>query len=318
VSTAVNPTNTRKMKVTAGSFIIVLICSVAVICILANSFDEVDANQFGLKQDVFTKQILGDPVRGGGLQWVGWQYKYIKYPATWQTVSFLPGTDADDIPINTQTKDGLAITFDASFQYKLKLESLKQLYFDFGTEFHKEIVQVSRGALRNVASMYSATQFLQNRSLVSDEMRDGIIDALTSMNIDIESFQLRAITLPKAFMDETEKVEVARLEQQIARYELDASIIAAQQTVVEAQAAANVSIIQAYAAANVSLIQAQAQVASLNLTKSMETATIADLMNATGMNATQVIAFFYVQALEHLPPGTTLVLGDFVSLLLGI
>jgi regulator of protease activity HflC (stomatin/prohibitin superfamily) len=309
---------TNKPKTRAAVVLVLLACAITAASLLANGFETVDVNEYGLKQNVFTKEIMGDPVRGGGLQWVGLEYGYIRFPATWQDVMFLPGDDADDIPINTQTRDGLAITFDASFQYKLKIESIKELYFNFGTEYHLQIIQVSRGALRNTASLFSATQFLQNRSGVSNAMRDGIITSLASMNIDVESFQLRAITLPLAFMDATEDVEVARLKQQIAEYELQAATIAAQQTILEARVAANVSLINAFAAANVSAIQARAQADALNITMAVEAASIATLMNATGMNVTQAIAYFYVQALEHLPEGTTLVFSDFVQLLLGV
>ncbi len=285
--------------------------------LLFSSFETLDVNEYGLKQNVFTKEIIGEPSRGGGWHYVGLEYDYIRFPATWQTVDFTPSASADDRPINTQTRDGLAITFDASFQYRLNMSSLRDTYSSFGVEYNKQIVEVSRGSLRNVAAIYSATEFLQNRTLVGDSMRVAIVSDLASMDIEIEFFQLRAITLPSAFMHETEQVEVARLQQQIATYELAAAQIAAQQTILEAEVAANVSLIQAYAAANVTLTEAIAQAEALNITRSMEALTLADLMNATGMNTTTVIAFLYVQALENLPPGTTLVLGDFVSLLIG-
>lgn len=286
--------------------------------LLGFSFETVEFNEYGLKQSFWTKAIVGDPVRGGGLQYIGLEYDFVKFPATWQTIDFTPSTSADDIPITTQTKDGLAITFDASFQYRLNKSMIVDLYSQFGTGYNTQIVQVSRGSLRNVAARYSALQFLQNRSQVSEAMRLEVVNDLSTLHIEIDFFQLRAITLPDAFMDATEQVEVARLQQQIAQYQLLAAEIAAQQTILEAEAAANVTIIQAYAAANVTVTNAIAQAQAMNITMSMESATLADMMAATGMNASQVIAFLYVQALENLPPGTTLVIGDFVSLLLGI
>ncbi len=279
-------------------------------------FETLDINEYGLKQNVFTKEIVGEPVRGGGLHFVGLDYDYIRFPATWQTIDFTPAAEADDKPINTQTRDGLAITFDASFQYKLNITNLEELYKNFGVDYHKQIVDVARGSLRNIAAVYSATEFLQNRSQVADAMRVSIVTDLASMNLELDFFQLRAITLPTAFMDATEDVEVARLQQQIAAYKLAAAEIEAQQIILDAEVAANVSLIEAFTAANVSMIDAAAQASALNITRAMESATLADLMAATGMNATTVIAFLYVQALENLPPGTTLVIGDFVSLLL--
>ncbi len=289
-------------------------------CIILSlaGFEMLDINEFGLKQNVFTKEIVGEPVRGGGWQFVGLDYDYIRFPATWQPIDFTTSSEADANPINTQTRDGLAITFDASFQYKLNISCLETLYSNFGLNYHLQIVEVARGSLRNIAAMYSATEFLQNRSEVANSMRLSIISDLATMNLELDYFQLRAITLPSAFMDATEEVEVARLQQQIATYQLAAAQIEAQQIILDAEVAANVSLIEAYAAANVSMIEATAQASALNITRSMESATLADLMNATGMNQTMVIAFLYVQALENLPPGTTLVLSDFVSLLLGI
>jgi regulator of protease activity HflC (stomatin/prohibitin superfamily) len=302
----------------AGAVIILLIAGGIVGSILIiGGFETLDYNEYGIKQNVFTKQLVGQPVRGGGLQFVGIEYDFIRYPATWQTVDFTLSESADDIPINTQTKDGLAITFDASFQYRLNMSMLIALYTNFGMNYNTQIVQVSRASLRNVAARYSATQFLQNRTQVSDAMRAEVIDDLESLNIEIDYFQLRAITLPTAFTNATEQVEVAKLQQQVAQYLLAAAQIAAKQTVLEAEAAANVTIIAAFAAANVTITQAQAQASALNITTSMQGMTIADFMSITGFNASMVIAYFYVQALQNLPPGTTLAIGDFISLLLG-
>nr|MDO8111321.1 SPFH domain-containing protein [Candidatus Sigynarchaeota archaeon] len=309
--------SSAKRAIKSLVLVLVLICGGTALIVTLAGYENLDVNEYGLKQNWITKEIVGDPVKGGGFHYVGIEYDYVRFPATWQDVQFIPH-DGDDIPINTQTKDGLAITFDASFQYKLKMESLKQVYSDFALGYNEQIVEVSRGALRNVASEYSATQFLQNRSSVADAMRVEIVNVLTSMDIEIEYFQLRAITLPEAFMEATEQVEVARLQQQIETYKLQAAIIAGQQTVLQAEIAANVTLIEAYAAANVTITEAQAQATALNITRSMESFTIAEFMTSTGMNETQAIAFFYVQALQNLPEGTVLVLSDFVSLLLGV
>ncbi len=295
---------------------LILVGGITCMILSLTGFEMLDINEFGLKQNVFTKEIVGEPVRGGGWQFVGLDYDYIRFPATWQPIDFTTSSDADASPINTQTRDGLAITFDASFQYKLNISALETLYSNFGLDYHQQIVEVARGSLRNIAAMYSATEFLQNRSDVANSMRVSIIADLTSMKLELDYFQLRAITLPFAFMDATEDVEVARLQQQIAAYEFAAAQIEAQQIILDAEVAANISLIAAYASANVSMIDATAQAFALNITRAMESATLADLMNATGMNATMVIAFLYVQALEHLPAGTTLVIGDFISLLL--
>ncbi len=297
---------------------LLLVGAIISLSLYLGSYEVLDVNELGLKQNIFTKELVGEPVRGGGWLFVGLEYDYIRFPATWQTIDFTPSSDADDIPINTQTRDGLAITFEASFQYKLNISSLKAMYEDFGSDYHQQIVQVSRGSLRNTAAIYSASEFLQNRSAVANAMRVAILSDLFSMHIAIEAFQLRAITLPTAFMQATEEVEVARLQQQIAQYKLAAAQIEAQVILLNASVAANVSLIQAYATANVTLVDAIAQAQALNITRTMEAATLADLMNATGMNATMAIAYLYVQALQNLPPGTTLVLSDFVSLLLGV
>jgi len=309
----------RDTKRAIGKFVIFLLIVGGVLTgiLLPLSYETVDANDYGLKQHWFTKKIDPTPVRGIGTHYVGIQYDYIRFPATWQTVEFSPASDADDIAISTQTKDGLAITFDASFQYKLRSEGLYDIYSQYGLTYNDQIVQVARGALRNTASQFSATEFLQNRSIVADAMKLDLNISIIHIQVDIEAFQLRQITLPQSFMDATEQVEVAKLQQTIAQYELEAAQIAAQIDIVEAQTAANVSLIQAYAAANVTEIDANAQANALNITMSMESYTMADFMNTTGMNASEAIAFFYVQALENLPEGTTLVLTDFVSLLLG-
>jgi hypothetical protein len=304
----------------AGVALILIIIGAGIgIGFLAFSFENLGENEYGLKVDVITRNVDPIPKRGGGLHFVGAFYDYIRFPATWVTVEFIPGDiEGDDYPVITQTKDGLAITFDASFQYKLKMESLYAIYMNYSNSYSSKLLQIARGSLRNTASKYSATQFLQNRENVSEAMRTDLWNSLTDINVDVEAFQLRTITLPASFMNATEQVEVAKLKQVIAQYELQAAVIAAQIGVVQAQALANISLIDAYAASNVTHIEALAQASALNISRSMESTTLADLMAATGMNASHVLAFLYIQALENLPPGTTLVLGDFLSILVGV
>lgn len=274
--------------------------------------EALDVNNYGLKQNFITKEVSPTARRGGGVHFVGIEYDYVRFPATWQQVDFTNDR------VTSQTNDGIELQLEISFQYQLDPSKLYDMYITFGATWRSQITIEARGDIRDTMALYTVDEFLQNRSLVSNALKTNLEAKMNAtMNIIVESFQLRKIVFPGWYLTLREDVAESQLLAQIAQYEQDAALIAAQTDLINAAAAANVSLIEAYAASNVTSIEAQAQANALNITMSMESFTMSDFMTQTGMNATEAIAYFYVQALENLPEGTTLVLGEFLSILIG-
>jgi regulator of protease activity HflC (stomatin/prohibitin superfamily) len=251
------------------------------------SFKSINFNEFALRQNIITKEISTE-IYGVGFYYTGLFETFIYFPSTWQTVEFSPAEDANDIPISTRTKDGLAVTADISFQYRINSSNLLTLYSEFGIDYEDFISKVARGVLRDVTSDYDAGDFFFNRTIVTQAMSDALVAKEAVLYVEIGEFQLRQIDLPDDYEKKIEDAEVAKLDQTVAQFELEA-----------AEIRARIDIVNAYASANATIINAAAAAQALNLTITAEGIALFNLANQTGFNTTELLYYLYIQAIEE-------------------
>jgi regulator of protease activity HflC (stomatin/prohibitin superfamily) len=292
----VNSFQIRWSKKKIIAIALTLIFSITGISLLLSSFESVDYNEYGLKQNIITKEI--DPeVYTVGLYFTGPFATFIRFPSTWQTIEFSPSWDADDIPISTRTEDGLDLEIDISFQYRLREADVLQLYSEYGLDYEHAMVKIARGVLRDVAGGYDALEFFYNRSLISNDMTQSLKSKENILFIQFGEFQLRNIDLPDEFEAAIEAVEVAKQEIKIAEYQQQAAVIRAQTLIIEAQAQMNITIIEAQAAAQ-----------ALNITITAEGEALFNLAQTLGLNQTELLIYLWINALEELDD-TYLIIG---------
>lgn len=300
--------NKVKKYLTIGAILIVMIIFAGILSsVIANSFEQIDYNEFGLKKNLLTNEIE-EQVYEEGLYFIGIFYDFLKFPGTWSTIEFSHDLDADDIPLTAHTKDGLQVVIETSFQFRLNKSDILFLYGQFGMDYKDYFRRVARSAIRDICGQFSAMEFYANRSDVIIAMGDTLFDNLAEL-IEVGAFQLRNIDLPNSFEQATEQLEVARIEIEIAGYAQQAAIIEAQTLVLQAQAQANITIIEAQAEANSSIIAAQAAAEALNITLTQEGLLLAQLANMTGLNSTELLTYLWIQAiLEH--DSSYLIIGE--------
>ncbi|TFF98819.1 MAG: prohibitin family protein [Promethearchaeota archaeon] len=222
--------------------VIILIATITGFSLLGFSFESVDYNQYGLKQNNLTKQIETTVYREG-LYFIGFWYDFITFPSTYTTIEFTPDPDASDIPINVQTKNGLLVKIDLSFQFRIRQTDLLALYSNYGMGYLDYIEAEARSALREVVGNFEAETLYANRSLVNADMSDALFSSLSSI-VDVGNFQLRHINFPDSFEEAVEQYEVWRVEVEIAQLEQEAEIIRQETEKLITEYAANNTIIE--------------------------------------------------------------------------
>lgn len=230
----------RKGRITA----VILIVAVVItgFFLLGFSFKQVDWNEYGLKQNSITKHIESD-VFEEGLHFVGFWNDFIIFPSTYVTVEFTPHPAADDIPISVQTKNGLQVQVDVSFQFRIRKTDLLQLYSEYGMAYKSYIQAVARSSLRAIVGESNAETLYANRSHVISEMANALYDSINSI-VEVGEFQLRSIDFPQTFQDAVEQYEVWRIEVEIAQLEQLAEIIKQETLTLVAEFTANRTVIE--------------------------------------------------------------------------
>lgn len=206
------------------------------------SFKQVNFNQYGLKQNIFTKEI-DTMVYTEGLHFVGFWNEFIIFPSTYITIEFTPSWKADDIPISVQTKNGLLVNIDLSFQFRIRKIDLLNIYSAYGIGIKSYIKAVARSALREVVGTYNAEVLYANRTEVNNAMYNALYNSINSI-VEVGNFQLRAISFPESFEHAVEQYEVWRIEVEIAQLEQQAELVRQITLTLVEQYSANRTIIE--------------------------------------------------------------------------
>lgn len=229
----------KKTRITVLSVIAIVIISGG--ALFGFSFKQVDWNEYGLKQNIFTKEIDSN-IYEEGFHFVGFYFEFIKFPSTYRTIEFTPSSSADDIPINVQTKNGLLVSVDVSFQFRIRKADLLQLYSDYGGAYISYIQAVARSSLRAVVGDNNAETLYANRSAIISEMSTALYNSLNSI-VDVGEFQLRSIDFPQSFENAVEQYEVWRVEVEIAQLEQLTEVIRQKTLTLVAEFTANRTVI---------------------------------------------------------------------------
>lgn len=284
-------------KINVVLLIIIIIGSIVGISITATSFESIDVTEYGIKQNIITRQIE-ESVYEEGFYYTSPVATFIRFPRTWQSVEFSPSETAQDVVVATRTEDGLDLQIDISFQYRLVKGTLISLYKEYGIFYETTLLKIARGVIRDVAGEYDALEFFYNRSTISAAMVYALQAKESVLYIQVGEFQLRNIDLPDSFEDAIEQVEVAKQEIKKAEYQQQAATIRARTLVIEAEAQFNIT-----------KIEAEAYAEALDIKLTAEGEALAELMTDLGFNSTEILTYLWIKAIEE-HDESYLIIGD--------
>jgi regulator of protease activity HflC (stomatin/prohibitin superfamily) len=291
----------RKGKILGGLIIGVLVIASFLVGYFFLAFKQIGYNEYGLNQDTITQQI-DNKVYSKGLYHIGVFNRFIKFPKTVQKIEFFDtyGNPGDTLgPLNSRTLDGLLIHIQLAFHYKLKSEEILNLYSTFGIEYEDRFIGQARTTLRDVASVYTAIEFFNNRTNIGNSMQISLGEELQNMFVDVIFLQMREIDLPDEFEEALKQVQIAQQQYQIALYEQEAAIVRAQTKIIEAQANANITVLTADATAEAYIINMKAQAEALNITLTAERLAYYAMGQELNLTSSELLALLWVMAIEE-------------------
>jgi regulator of protease activity HflC (stomatin/prohibitin superfamily) len=305
-----------KLKVGGGCCCAVLIASAIM---LGCSFGVLDPTQFALDYDTVNFQINENALYTGGRHFIGLGHTFIIFPKTLQTCrmgTFEGGEEVDGETFTTsslqaRTEDGLQVTLDISFQYRLTetIDAIIKLYSDFQDNYRPAYVRIARNVLRDVASEFQAFQYFYNRSIVGAKMREVLNSALANHSATVQAFQLLNVELPERFSSAIEGTEVARQAIENAKYQQDVARTEANTRVEEAKRQAEIILLQASATAKSTRLQAAAD-ANITLRQmEAETAAYKTIQTELDLTEDQLLSYVWLKAIQTRRPSTENVIG---------
>lgn len=274
-----------------------------------SGLEKLDTNQFGLARSTWSGEVETDMVYEAGMHWIGFFKEFISFPSIQQTIEYYT---SEGNAVTGRTQDGLAISLDISFQYRLVKEGITNLYLTMGESYDSVFWQFARDVVRDVASLYTAIEFFNNRTMIGSDMEMSMVDEFNAeYNVNIPAYQLLQIDLPDTFEQALERAEVARQEIEIALLEQEKALIEAETLILIAQAQYNVTMIEAQAEADAFLTIMNAQAEAVNITLSAQTEAYYALAQALNLTSAELLAFLWIQALTEIGEfGNLIIIGD--------
>jgi len=216
-------------------------------------------------------------------------------------------------PISSRTSDGLEVTLEISFQYKLIYEHLFDMYMTYGEDYHRFFINIAVDILMDAATNYTAYDFFMDRSKIGTNMQDALNKAYTTMCFStIDFFQLRAVDLPDKFEDAIQLSEVKKQDIQKAYAEMNKTAVELETLKMTANLQMNVTLNIALGDAQAILAQNNATVNSFKIVQNTQSSSYQGLKDALNLTNVQLLNFMRAKVVrDHVDDGLTISLNSF-------
>ncbi|MCY3412686.1 MAG: hypothetical protein INQ03_13695 [Candidatus Heimdallarchaeota archaeon] len=268
--------------------------------IIANP-ERVSFTEYGLAINIFTSEVK-EEVYEPGLYHVGPTWDIKTFDKTFNTIDFTAVEyDEDDVifsaPLVTRTIDGLGITLEISFQWKITKNGLRNLYLEYKDNYPEQVIRVARAELRDISSLFAGVDFFSNRTLIGDTQEQVLADVLSSIDIELGGFQLKEVDLPDDFEEKLKELEKARQDVLIALERQKQAIIEAETKLLVAKKEAEAEIIRANGSAQAFLIETKAQAEAVSILLNATGDALYNFATIMGFNSTEMLAYLWIDAL---------------------
>mmetsp|Transcript_30010 Transcript_30010/g.75706 ORF Transcript_30010/g.75706 Transcript_30010/m.75706 type:complete len:353 (-) Transcript_30010:304-1362(-) len=228
------------------------------------SLGSVPPLHYGIRYNHFSKSTDTATVYDPGRYLIGPFNKFLLFPSTVQNFEFAnePHIRVSGIryePLHTRTKEGLGLHLQVSLQYRLKRESLGNLYNEFNQNYEQVFTSSIRDVLIKAASEYEATQLWEERQAFGDKLQKMVSKELERTYAECWGLQLMIIDLPDDYENSIVRTQVQKQSLLMREQEQQSAKIRAETTVIQAEYSRKVKVIMAEGHANYTLLTKKAQ-----------------------------------------------------------
>lgn len=158
-----------------------------------------------------------------------------------KVVKFSTQTQEVKETLETPSKEGLSISLEASLLYRLDPEQAAQVYQTVGRDYLNVIlIPQFRSVVRSTTASYNAQAlYTSQREQLSGQIRQGLMEVISSRGMIVEDTPLRKIGLPPTLQQAIEAKLKAEQESQQMQFTLEKERQEAERKRIEAQGIAD-------------------------------------------------------------------------------
>jgi len=252
-----------------------------------------------LKYNRVFNTINPEPVYAPGLYFTGPFVSYWKYPRTLLTMEY--DSRHRDV-LDGRTSDGLPLSLQVAFQYKLMPDKLFHLYDTFESDYeaYQDTYKLfGIHLLTEISTNYTAYQFFNEKQRIADDMRK-IMDSFFQEKLfaEVVSLQINDDTLPEEFTNSV--LRAAIVKQNIAQMteQKKANVVEFQTDRIVAENQANVTIQKARGQSYKILQDARADASIVELQAQAETEAYNNIKGKLEMKGDNLVKYIWYDTIS--------------------
>ncbi|XP_063411692.1 uncharacterized protein LOC134694593 [Mytilus trossulus] len=254
-----------------------LIGGVILIAVLVGtSMKKLATGEVGIKYDTFQKDLGTETLREG-LHLGPPGYEFIIFPSTYKSLTF------DDL--ECLNKDGVKITLDVTYQYKVKSSKLRAVIMDFRNldGYTNVLINAGRSALHESCSYFNTSQFQAERAIFQEKVQEQIELRYEELHAIITDLQVSNIDRPSEYESAIRSKERAREDIQVANNERPRLLTEATTKQREAETQAKIIIDKAESDARILANKAHTEAQAIIAQYRKESEAYKQIVDATGL-----------------------------------
>lgn len=288
-------------QVACCGFIIVFI--LLLVIILPNALEKVGSTEVGLpynsvwgilgdQESLMTEGLKQKPVFGAIIKWPT-DYQIVEFKGTPSS----SGTSATRVArgIACNSKDGIQISLQASFQFVPKQAAIYKLTMDY-TDFktYEKLVKIqARSAIRHGCGNFTAQDFQTRRAEVQTVMESKVKEYCEKVyQATVKLLQLKNIERPAQYQSAVEGKESARSDIILAENERQQKLTVSYTALDKSYQLANATLDSAYTDGNITLAFAKADATAVTERYIAYSDSYGDAMDTHSLTPAGVLSYF--------------------------
>lgn len=295
---------------------------VAIVVMILMSFDSLEYQEMGLNYS-WLSDTVENRAYTSGRYYLGVGNHFIKFPRVVRSIFFVQSMDVKAVqgmqggsnaaqsaysgpPLQSRTRDGLNVRLEVSFQYKLDMLKLYELFSTLGPNYEHTLVRMAIEQITISATNHAAHFFFTNRSTIGLEMHNELQNHFKLYAFsEVPFFQLRTVHLPGEFEEALRQTQVKQQEIQIAKLEQKTNSVSYQTTVLQAEQEINVMMNQAEAEAAAIKAANEAYCTQYETTQTKQADALKMLVQKSGWTSTELLEYMKIRAMREHPSEKT-------------
>lgn len=182
------------------------------------SFHYINYDEYSLEQNVYGDVNI-DKVYTKGRVFKTLNYKFIKFPSTYQKIIF---------DSTVFSENGLEFILTATTQYRLPINNLGKIYNTYSTNYDSRVLNTAKQIVKNTASSFSVNSFLKNRTIIETTIGENMEIGL-NMSVKVESpsrfFKITNVIFPDSIIETSLDTAISLQNNQIQIFQQNVDVI---------------------------------------------------------------------------------------------